>query len=149
MRALSVSDFWRARRDLNPGSPAPQASVLIQSRASGTKTQDNLPVIQAEPDSLTRLRAHTKGILHKDRIINTLSQMKNPGLSEATLTTASQKLNQISKRQTYKIQKRYGHTSQIAPFQTPPNKNQQTTTILTATTNQVKRALRKSIPHTA
>jgi len=82
---------------LNPGSPAPQASVLIQSRASGTRTQGNLPKIQAEPDSLTRLRAHTQGILHEDRIINTLLQMKNPGLSEATLATASQKLNQLGK----------------------------------------------------
>jgi integrase len=82
---------------LNPGSPAPQASVLIQSRASGTRTQGNLPKIQAEPDSLTRLRAHTQGILHEDRIINTLLQMKNSGLSEATLATASQKLNQLGK----------------------------------------------------
>jgi len=59
---------------------SPKASVLIQSRASGTRTQGNLPKIQAEPDSLTRLRAQTQGILHEDRIINTLLQMKNSGL---------------------------------------------------------------------
>jgi hypothetical protein len=60
---------------LNPGSPAPQASVLIQSRASGARTQGYSPEIPAQPDSLTRLRAHTKGILHEDRIINTLLQI--------------------------------------------------------------------------
>jgi hypothetical protein len=74
---------------LNPGSPAPQASILIQSRASGTRTQG--------PDSLPRLRARTQGILHEDRIINTLLQMKNSGLSEATLATASLKLNQLGR----------------------------------------------------
>jgi integrase len=35
--------------------------------------------------------------LHEDRIINTLLQMKNSGLSEGTLATASQKLNQLGK----------------------------------------------------
>ena len=74
---------------MNPGSPAPQASVLIQSRASGTRTQG--------PDSLPRLRAHTKGILHEGRIINTLLQMKNSGLAENTLKAVSQKLNQLGK----------------------------------------------------
>jgi hypothetical protein len=82
---------------LNPGSPAPQASVLIQSRASGARTQGYSPSIQTEPDSLPRLRAHTKGILHQDRIINTLLQMKNSGLSESTLSTVSQKLNQLGR----------------------------------------------------
>jgi hypothetical protein len=74
---------WRARRDLNPGSPAPQASVLIQSRDSGTRTRALDPP-NPEPDNLTRLRAHTKGILHEDRIINTLLQMANTRLSEET-----------------------------------------------------------------
>jgi len=76
---------------LNPGSPAPQASVLIQSRAAGTRTRAFDPQ-NPEPNNLTRLRAHTKGILHEDRIINTLLQRKNSGLLEDTLATASQKL---------------------------------------------------------
>jgi hypothetical protein len=84
---------WRARRDLNPGSPAPQASVLIQSRSSGTRIQDDSP----KPDTLTRLRAHTEGIRHEGLIINTLLQMKNSGLAENTLKTVSQKLNQLGK----------------------------------------------------
>ena len=46
---------------------------------------------------VTRLRAHTEGIKHKDRIINTLLWMKRNGRSENTLHTTSQKLNQLSK----------------------------------------------------
>jgi hypothetical protein len=49
------------------------------------------------PDTMTRLRAHTEGILHEDRIINTLLWMKNSGLAESTIETALHKLNQISK----------------------------------------------------
>jgi len=46
---------------------------------------------------VTRLRAHTRGIKHEDRIINTLLAMKNRGLSENTLITTSQKLNQLGR----------------------------------------------------
>jgi integrase len=62
---------WRARGDLNPRSPAPQASVLIQ----------------------TRLRAPSARLLYSDninpnikgKIINTLLKLKNNGLEEQTV----------------------------------------------------------------
>ena len=81
---------------MNPGSPASQASVLIQSRGSGTRTQVKF-VPEPQPETLTRLRAHTRGIRHEDRIINTLLAMKNDGLSDETLKVASHKLNQLGR----------------------------------------------------
>jgi hypothetical protein len=78
---------------LNPRSPAPQASVLIQTRSTGTRTHDDSP----RPDTLTRPRAHTIGIRHEQMLINTLINMKNSGLSKHTLKTTSQKLSQISR----------------------------------------------------
>ena len=79
----------RARWDLNPGSPAPQASVLIQTSHSEARMPPS--------DMVTRPRAHTQGIKHEDRIINTLLEMKRRGLSENTLYTTSQKLNQLGR----------------------------------------------------
>ena len=78
---------------MNPGSPASQASVLIQTRSSETRIQDDSP----RPDTLTRLRAHTEGIRHEGLIINTLLKMKNSALAENTIKTASHKLNQLSR----------------------------------------------------
>jgi integrase len=78
---------------LNPGSPAPQASVLIQFRHTTAKTPTN---DQAE-DMLTRLRAHTKGLPHESLIIATLVKMKNDGLAYNTIDVISHKLNQITK----------------------------------------------------
>jgi hypothetical protein len=74
----------------------------IEPRISGSAGQR--PVLVAPPmsktpssDMVSRLRAHTEGIRHKDRIINTLLWLKRQGLSEGTLHTTSQKLNQLSK----------------------------------------------------
>ena len=78
---------------MNPRSPAPQASVLILTSGSGTRIQGNSPI----PDTMTRLRAHSIGVKHEHRIINTLLQMKNEGRAENTLKTTSQELNQLSK----------------------------------------------------
>jgi len=85
----ALANRKRARWDLNPGSPAPQASVLIQTRCATPKTQG--------ADTLTRLRAHTQGIPHEGLIISTLIKMKNSGLSDNTITTVSHKLNQLAK----------------------------------------------------
>jgi integrase len=49
------------------------------------------------PDIMPRLRAHSLGILHEDKIINTLLWMKNQGLAASSIETASQKLNQIGR----------------------------------------------------
>jgi len=48
-------------------------------------------------DTVTRPRAHTEGVKHEDKIINTLLAMKNKGRSENTLYTTSQKLNQLGR----------------------------------------------------
>jgi len=77
---------WRARGDLNPGSPAPQASVLILTSHSETKMPPS--------DMETRPRAPTK---YASEIINTLLWMKRKGLSEATRYTVAQKLRMIDK----------------------------------------------------
>jgi len=74
---------------LNPGSPASQASVLIRTSHSETGLHAS--------DMVTRPRAHTEEIRHKDRIINTLLAMKRRGLSENTLYTTSQKLRQLDR----------------------------------------------------
>ena len=81
--------MWRARGDLNPRSPASQASVPIQTSHSEARIPPS--------DMVTRLRAHTQGIKHEDSIINTLLAMKSAGLSENTLHTTSQKLNQLGR----------------------------------------------------
>jgi hypothetical protein len=61
----SAVDLKRARWDLNPGSPAPQASVLIQ----------------------TRPRALSSGLRCFDavngKIVTTLIKLKNTGLARA------------------------------------------------------------------
>jgi integrase len=49
------------------------------------------------PDTMTRLRAHTTGTKYEGEIINTLLWMKNSGLAENTIETASHKLNQIGR----------------------------------------------------
>jgi len=43
--------MW-GRGDLNPGSPAPQAGILVQSRGSGTR----IHAFPSRPDTLTRRR---------------------------------------------------------------------------------------------
>ena len=68
---------WRARGDLNPGSPAPQASVLIQ----------------------TRLRALSTGLRPKniELAINVLLKLKASGLQEGTLRNIAYCLARIEK----------------------------------------------------
>jgi integrase len=71
---------------LNPRLPAPQASVLILTSHSATKTHD--------ADMVTRPRALLR---HEDKIINTLLWMKKRGRSENTLYSVSQKLRHLTK----------------------------------------------------
>ena len=78
---------------MNPGSPASQASVLIQSSDSEPR---HMP-LASKSDLMTRLRAHTTGNRYEGEIISTLFWMKNKGLSENTIETASHKLNQIAR----------------------------------------------------
>jgi hypothetical protein len=61
--------IWRARRDLNPGSPAPQASVLIQPRLRAPSTR----LLYSN-----NINADVKG-----KIINRLFKLKNNGLARA------------------------------------------------------------------
>ena len=82
---------------MNPGSPAPQASVLIQT--SGKSEEDT--GIQ------TRLRARTKGRFQKEisllpqhteaDIISTLIQLKANGYEPNTITTVDWKLKQLAR----------------------------------------------------
>ena len=74
---------------MNPGSPAPQASVLILTSRSEPRTPTS--------GTVTRPRAQTQRVLHEDRIINTLLELKNDGKYESTLKTTAQKLRQLSK----------------------------------------------------
>ena len=74
---------------MNPGSPAPQASVLIQTSRFNAKTPPS--------QTVSRLRAHTNGILHEDQIINTLLNLKKKGLYDKTIKTTSQELNQLGR----------------------------------------------------
>ena len=71
---------------MNPGPPAPQASVLIQTSHSTPKTHD--------ADMESRPRAPTK---YESEIINTLLWMKRKGLSDATRYTVAQKLRMLAK----------------------------------------------------
>jgi len=76
---VSVPQEWRARGDLNPRSPAPQASVLI----------------------LTRPRAQNTGLRRiesiKGKIVTTLIKLKNRGLAEGTLRNISFNLKHLAK----------------------------------------------------
>ena len=67
----------RARWDLNPGPPAPQAGVIIR----------------------TRRRAHNTGLCYKyePEIIKTLLTMQNNGLKQGTLRAVSYQLKYLDK----------------------------------------------------
>jgi integrase len=67
--------MWRARGDLNPRSPASQASVLIRARR----------------------RAQTTGLRRKNEIINTLLKLKGSGLEEGTLRNISYCLTKLDR----------------------------------------------------
>ena len=70
---------WWGRGDLNPGSPAPQAGILVQTR-------------RRPPIKLTKIP--TK---QKELIVNTLINLKNDGKAENTIKSVSQNLTRISK----------------------------------------------------
>ena len=82
---------------MNPGSPAPQASVLIQ-----TSRENHL-----DSGFHSRLRARIKGRYAKEislippkteeTIINTLIALRGEGITETVLETISQKLRQIAR----------------------------------------------------
>jgi hypothetical protein len=70
--------IWRARGDLNPRSPAPKASALIQ----------------------TRLRAPSTGLRPKNNeelVLNTLIKLKGSGLSKGTLQNISYTLKRLNR----------------------------------------------------
>src|SRR5208283_4807278 len=68
---------WRARWDLNPGPPAPQAGVIIR----------------------TRRRAPYTGLCYKyePEIIKTLLTMQNNGLKQGTLRVVNYQLKYLEK----------------------------------------------------
>jgi hypothetical protein len=69
--------LWRARWDLNPGPPAPQAGVIIR----------------------TRRRAPTTGLYDKsteETIINTLVKLKASGIQEGTLKQIDNQLRNLT-----------------------------------------------------
>jgi hypothetical protein len=74
--------FWRARRDLNPGSPAPQASVLIQPRPRALSTR----LLYSN-----NINADVKG-----KIVNTLWKLQNNGLEEQTVKIVGFYLNHLA-----------------------------------------------------
>jgi integrase len=81
---------WWGRGDLNPGSPAPQAGILVHTRRICTK-------IPTKSDSLTRRRPLKAPTKQKELIINTLINLKHNGKAENTIKSVSQNLNRISK----------------------------------------------------
>jgi hypothetical protein len=78
---------------LNPGSPAPQASVLIRSSHAYIETF-NVHAETPHADTITRPRAQVK---HIDKIINTLLWLKRRGRAESTIHTNSLKLKQLAR----------------------------------------------------
>jgi hypothetical protein len=75
--SLVKRGWWRARWDLNPGPPAPQASVIIRTRLRAPATK-----LLPSPEI-------------KGRIVNTLLKLKNSGLEEQTVKIAGFYLNHI------------------------------------------------------
>jgi integrase len=73
---------------LNPGSPAPQAGILDQTRRIGTRVPTN---------SLARLRPHKIPTKQTELIVNTLIYLKNNAKAENTIKSVNQNLTRISK----------------------------------------------------
>ena len=71
--------LWWGRRDLNPGSPAPQAGILDQTRRRPLETG-------------LRPCSSIEG-----KIVKTLIKLKRSGLSEGTLRTVSNNLKHLAK----------------------------------------------------
>jgi len=83
---------WWGRGDLNPGSPAPQAGILVHTRRICTK----IPT-KSKAETLTRRRPPKMPTKQTGLIINTLINLKNNGKAENTIKSVSQNLNRISK----------------------------------------------------
>jgi len=77
---------------LNPGSPAPQAGILVHTRRICTK----IPT-KSKAETLTRRRPPKIPTKQKELIINTLINLKHNGKAENTIKSVSQNLNRISK----------------------------------------------------
>ncbi len=77
---------------MNPGSPAPQAGILDQSRRICTRIPTKL-----KTETLTRRRPPNISTKQKELIINTLINLKNNGKAENTIKSVSQILTRMSK----------------------------------------------------
>jgi len=77
---------------LNPGSPAPQAGILVQTRRICTK----IPT-KSKAETLTRRRPPNISTKQKELIINTLIYLKNNGKAENTIKSVSKNLTRMSK----------------------------------------------------
>jgi integrase len=82
-----LEESWWGRWDLNPGSPTPQAGILIHSRQNCTKIRRNCK-LDDDPDQPTR---------YNDLIINTLIKAQNEGKAKNTVISISHSLRQLSK----------------------------------------------------
>ena len=71
MSTISSHVKWWGRGDLNPGSPAPQAGILVQQICP----EPEIPAFDQ-----TRRRPHTTEKKHEDLIINTLLKAKSKGI---------------------------------------------------------------------
>jgi integrase len=83
----------RARWDLNPGPPAPQAGVIIRQHGQNpvtpdTRILDYSVVLDDEP-------AYAE---YNQRIINTLQQMASDGRKRATIKSATWTLKQLNRK---------------------------------------------------
>jgi len=77
---------------LNPGSPAPQAGILVHTRRICTK----IPT-KSKAEALTRRRPPKVPTKQTELIINTLITLKSNGKAENTIKSVSQNLTRISK----------------------------------------------------
>ena len=77
---------------MNPGSPAPQAGILDQTRRICTK----IPT-KSKAETLTRRRPPKIPTKQKELIINTLIYLKNNGKAENTVKSVNRCLTRISR----------------------------------------------------
>ena len=73
---------------MNPGSPAPQAGILVQQICP----EPEIPAFDQ-----TRRRPHKQEVTTNSQIINTLLKCKNSGLAESTLKSIASSFRTISK----------------------------------------------------
>jgi len=80
---------------LNPGSPAPQAGILVQTRRRPHGTSQR-PCLNVE-DFHIKSSSFSQRPLLKGKIINTLIKLKSIGLSESTLEHVSYRLSYLAR----------------------------------------------------